>query len=231
MTNATARGADRERVRSLSLEAMPMKQFLVLSKSSVRGGGIPATAPATRTIATDLGVPRSMAVAGSVRHLGSRKALTRRPGWLKRVWPCEATIVARYNVARAMRPRPTSRHPHTFSACLSWLIVCALMAIAPPVARAERLPIRVYTSADGLPHDRISQIVRDSHGFLWFCTAAGGLSRFDGARFTTYSRAEDFPHHSINGILEDTDGTYWIATNGGGVYHFDLHPRRDRRRP
>jgi len=35
MTNATARGADRERVRSLSLEAMPMKQFLVLSKSSV----------------------------------------------------------------------------------------------------------------------------------------------------------------------------------------------------
>ncbi|HJZ76117.1 MAG TPA: two-component regulator propeller domain-containing protein [Vicinamibacterales bacterium] len=130
-----------------------------------------------------------------------------------------------------MRPGPTSRHPHTFSACLSWLIVCALMAIAPPVARAERLPIRVYTSADGLPHDRISQIVRDSHGFLWFCTAAGGLSRFDGARFTTYSRAEDFPHHSINGILEDTDGTYWIATNGGGVYHFDLHPRRDRRRP
>src|SRR5262249_10280635 len=49
---------------------------------------------------------------------------------------------------------------------------------------------------------------------LWFCTAAGGLSRFDGSRFITCSRAEDFPHHSINGILEDADGTYWIATNG-----------------
>jgi len=44
---------------------------------------------------------------------------------------------------------------------------------------AERLPIRAVTTADGLPDNDIHRIVKDSHGFLWFCTA-GGLSRFDG---------------------------------------------------
>lgn len=34
---------------------------------------------------------------------------------------------------------------------------------------AEQLPIKTYTTADGLPRNGINRIVRDSHGFLWFC--------------------------------------------------------------
>ena len=45
--------------------------------------------------------------------------------------------------------------------------------------RAEQLPIRTYTTADGLPRDRVYKIVPDPRGFLWFCTY-DGLSRFDG---------------------------------------------------
>jgi len=51
--------------------------------------------------------------------------------------------------------------------------------------RAERLPIRVYTSADGLGSSFVSYLILDSRGFLWVCTR-DGLSRFDGARFVTY---------------------------------------------
>ncbi len=41
------------------------------------------------------------------------------------------------------------------------------------VAHAERLPIKTYTVADGLAHNEVNKIVRDSRGFLWFCTAEG----------------------------------------------------------
>jgi streptogramin lyase len=50
---------------------------------------------------------------------------------------------------------------------------------------AERLPVKIYTTADGLGHNSVNRIVRDSRGFLWFCTLEG-LSRFDGYSFTTY---------------------------------------------
>src|SRR5262245_8189520 len=80
--------------------------------------------------------------------------------------------------------------------------------------RAERLPIRTYTVAEGLPRDSINRIVRDSRGFLWFCTAEG-LSRFDGTRFTNFSMADGLPHRSVTDLLETRAGVYWIATRDG----------------
>ena len=85
---------------------------------------------------------------------------------------------------------------------------------------AERLPIKSYTTADGLPHNRVKRIVQDSHGFLWFCTA-GGLSRFDGYQFTNYTAEDGLPAASVNDLLETSDGLYWVATNSDGVIRFN----------
>ncbi|HKF59616.1 MAG TPA: two-component regulator propeller domain-containing protein [Blastocatellia bacterium] len=79
---------------------------------------------------------------------------------------------------------------------------------------AERLPIRTYTTADGLPRDRINRIVQDSKGFLWFCTSEG-LSRFDGYKFTNYGIEEGLAGREVNDFLETRAGVYWVATNGG----------------
>src|SRR5262249_11410608 len=104
-------------------------------------------------------------------------------------------------------------------------VVAAIITVAAPggVARpafAERLPVRVYTSIDGLGHDRVNKIVRDARGFLWLCTP-GGLSRFDGHRFVTYGPEEGLTVESVNDLLDAGDGRYWVATNGGGVARFD----------
>jgi ligand-binding sensor domain-containing protein len=109
---------------------------------------------------------------------------------------------------------------------LAWLL---LVAVAP--VHAERLPIRVYTVEDGLAHARVRRIVRDSRGFLWFCTI-DGLSRFDGTEFVTYRTADGLPDPWITDLLTTRDGTYWVATNGG-VARFDVTRRvaRDGRRP
>ncbi|MBL8188155.1 MAG: hypothetical protein JNK38_09110 [Acidobacteria bacterium] len=96
----------------------------------------------------------------------------------------------------------------------------ALIPFAVPVLYAERLPVKLYTTADGLPSTQIKRIVRDSHGFLWFCTR-NGLSRFDGAEFVNYNIIDGLPDPTINDLLESRSGVYWVATNGGGVSRFD----------
>ena len=73
---------------------------------------------------------------------------------------------------------------------LLWLT--ALICASCLDVRAERLPIKIYTTADGLAHNDVKRIVKDSRGFLWFCTA-GGLSRFDGYAFTNFSTEQGLP--------------------------------------
>lgn len=99
-------------------------------------------------------------------------------------------------------------------------LLCGLLSLlAPLTVRAERLPVRLYTSADGLGSNFVSSLMRDSHGFLWFCTR-DGLSRFDGSRFVTYQVGERSAPPGIEQILETRKGIYWIVTTGG-LYRFD----------
>src|SRR5215470_16311677 len=98
------------------------------------------------------------------------------------------------------------------SATLALLLSVALFS--PRGARAEQLPIKIYTTGDGLAHNHINRILRDSRGFLWFCTDEG-LSRFDGYRFTSYTKAHGLPHNIVNDLMETRDGVYWVATDGG----------------
>src|SRR5215831_3805317 len=77
---------------------------------------------------------------------------------------------------------------------------------------AERLAVRSYGTADGLPSERIHDISQDSRGFLWFATA-DGLSRFDGYEFITYGAGQGLPDPSVNAFLESRDGGLWVATS------------------
>ena len=103
------------------------------------------------------------------------------------------------------------------------LTIFALLLIRQPVA-AERLPITIYTSGDGLGSSFVNYLTRDSRGFMWFCTR-DGLSRFDGTRFVTYQIGEKDSAPGIENIYETRDGTYWITTTGG-MYRFDPNKPR-----
>jgi ligand-binding sensor domain-containing protein/two-component sensor histidine kinase len=105
--------------------------------------------------------------------------------------------------------------------------LCAVCActFVPPIS-AETFPLKSYTMADGLAHDRVERIVRDSRGFLWFCTSEG-LSRFDGYEFKNYTQDDGLPHRSVLDVLETRSGEMWLAT-GDGVVLFDPRGRSDR---
>lgn len=107
--------------------------------------------------------------------------------------------------------------------CLLGLLLLLHGIVPAEQVPAEQLPVRTYTTADGLPRDLVLRIVRDSRGFLWFCTG-DGLSRFNGYEFTTYGVEKGLPNPVINDLLETRRGVYWVATNGGGVARFNPSP-------
>lgn len=96
--------------------------------------------------------------------------------------------------------------------CLIFLLLVFLPCAQG--VRAERLPIKTYTTADGLARDHINRIVQDSRGFLWFCTTEG-LSRFDGYKFSNYGVEQGLPGRDVTDFLETRSGTYWVATDRG----------------
>src|SRR5207249_1264269 len=94
------------------------------------------------------------------------------------------------------------------------VLLLLLMLAQSGLARGERLPIKRYTAADGLAHNNVQRIVRDSRGFVWFCTFEG-ISRFDGYGFATYGVDHGLPSPVVNDLLETRGGRYWVATGAG----------------
>lgn len=86
--------------------------------------------------------------------------------------------------------------------------------IASFSVQAERLPVKIYTTADGLASNKISRIARDSRGFLWFCTE-DGLSRFDGYGFTNYTTQQGLPTNWVDDFLETRAGVFLVGTTAG----------------
>ncbi len=112
-----------------------------------------------------------------------------------------------------------------------------LIVLSALPLKSELLPIRTYTTADGLASDRINSIVADSRGFLWFGSPEG-LSRFDGYRFVTYGVDEGLPHAAVNALIETRSGDRWIGTprgvsrivtSGGNPRFYNLWCRRQRK--
>ena len=106
-------------------------------------------------------------------------------------------------------------------------MACGALLIASEHAHAQRLPITYYSTSDGLAHYDVNRIVRDSRGFLWFCTR-DGLSRFDGREFVNWGVDDGLPVGDVNDLLETPDGLFWIATDGGLV-RFDPNGTKRRK--
>lgn len=92
--------------------------------------------------------------------------------------------------------------------------VSALVLFCSVKIRAEHLPVKTYTVADGLLRDSVSRIKQDSRGFLWFCTVEG-ISRFDGYAFTNFTTNDGLPDRHVNDFLETKNGIIYIATDAG----------------
>jgi diguanylate cyclase (GGDEF)-like protein len=73
-----------------------------------------------------------------------------------------------------------------------------------------------WTSESGLPQNSVQAVAQTADGYLWFGTQEG-LTRFDGAHFTTYTRhnAHGLASSFIQALAAGRDGSLWIGTDSG----------------
>lgn len=75
-----------------------------------------------------------------------------------------------------------------------------------------------YSTQDGLPSDKILNILQDQYGFMWFATE-NGLSRFDGIHFVNYTHSSynsnSLSNNVVTSLTEDLYGNLWIGTQNG----------------
>jgi ligand-binding sensor domain-containing protein/anti-sigma regulatory factor (Ser/Thr protein kinase) len=98
--------------------------------------------------------------------------------------------------------------------------VVALAAVSLP--SAERLPVRTFTTADGLPRDQLQCVRSDRRGFVWFCTAEG-LVRFDGQVAVTFGRDNGLSSPGVRSFLHASGDRYFVGADEG-LFAFDAGP-------
>ncbi len=83
--------------------------------------------------------------------------------------------------------------------------------------KAQFLPLRIYTSADGLASNQVRDIKNDKNGALWIACGSG-LSYFTGFKFTTYGLKEGLPDITVLKIETTKNGNTFILTYQGLAY-------------
>lgn len=101
---------------------------------------------------------------------------------------------------------------------MAWLLlaICALLASGASRGETVDMLFRNWNTRDGLPHNRVRDVIRSRDGFIWLATD-GGAVRFDGANFETIGLAEGLPSPVVLALKETRDGTLWFGTLGGGL--------------
>jgi len=72
----------------------------------------------------------------------------------------------------------------------------------------------IYTDKDGLPGNGIYAIIEDRKGNLWFGADYGGVSVFDGEKWTKLGDIGELGHirnTAVLSILEDRNGNIWLG--------------------
>jgi ligand-binding sensor domain-containing protein/serine phosphatase RsbU (regulator of sigma subunit) len=73
----------------------------------------------------------------------------------------------------------------------------------------------------GMGYASISAIVEDLRGDLWFSTSGGGVSRYDGEKFTTFTAEDGLGDDYIISTVADREGNVWFGSSSAGVTHYD----------
>jgi ligand-binding sensor domain-containing protein len=88
--------------------------------------------------------------------------------------------------------------------------------ISLPVVEGKDIRFARISSSQGLSQVRVSDIVQDDQGFIWFGTW-NGLNRYDGYNFKVFKhdpeRQESLSGVYIYSLFKDRAGTIWVGTD------------------
>src|SRR5687768_2385463 len=99
---------------------------------------------------------------------------------------------------------------------LIWVVL--LLASLAVFAQSEQYNFTRLNTQDGLSHNRVNAILKDTEGFLWFGTLSG-LNRYDGYSIKIFNKKHNdstsLLDNYVQSLYELPDGKMWVTTQGG----------------
>jgi diguanylate cyclase (GGDEF)-like protein len=108
------------------------------------------------------------------------------------------------------------------------LLAAALLGAA--LLPGQWVPTRQYGTREGLAQSQVNAMVQDARGYLWAATH-GGLSRFNGRRFTTFTTLNGLPDDVLSCLAADREGRVWVGADSGRVALWDGRSLRELPEP
>ena len=101
--------------------------------------------------------------------------------------------------------------PVTLNAYLCIIAFFMIGGVLSPSSelKAQNLPWRKYTTADGLPENRVFDVFEDSYGFIWL-RSINGITRFDGREMNAYILTHESELLTPLKWIEDYRRNIWI---------------------
>jgi signal transduction histidine kinase/ligand-binding sensor domain-containing protein/DNA-binding response OmpR family regulator len=85
------------------------------------------------------------------------------------------------------------------------------------------------STKEGLSNNFVTNIIEDSHGFMWIATA-DGLNRYNGYKCDVFKydkeNTNSIPNNFILSLAEDKSNNIWIGTNQSGLVRYNISEER-----
>jgi ligand-binding sensor domain-containing protein/serine phosphatase RsbU (regulator of sigma subunit) len=94
-------------------------------------------------------------------------------------------------------------------------LIAVVFQTAPLISVSQTYDFRNFNVEDGLAQSQVLSICQDHDGNIWFGTNSGGVSRYDGNKFTTFSENDSLVNNVVFSITETKSGKLLFGTNGG----------------
>ena len=100
--------------------------------------------------------------------------------------------------------------------------------ITLPVVDGKGIRFTRLSTDEGLSQTKVTRIVQDDQGFMWFGTQYG-LNRYDGYNFKLFVHDPKNPNSLsgvyVNGLFKDRDGALWVGCDQFSISSIE-RPRR-----
>jgi ligand-binding sensor domain-containing protein len=67
----------------------------------------------------------------------------------------------------------------------------------------------------------VADILEDTKGNIWLGSFYGGVSKYDGKKFTHFTKDGIIKGEEAYNLYEDSRGHIWFTAEGYGVYRYD----------
>ncbi len=101
------------------------------------------------------------------------------------------------------------------SRCGWWACLCCLLPLLSPASPQTLVP-KTYGEADGLPSNRVYQVLLDQEGMIWVATEQG-VARFDGYQFQTFTTSDGLATNDVFEMWEDSQGRIWLNSHANEI--------------